>query len=265
MNMSTARLRWLYLRGALWWIGLAFALVGIVIILITFSLWQNEKSFQERAVRAVATVTGKEKRLDKRLTKKGETLETVHLLVYTFQDPAGRQHQGKAGVSAQAWAQAKKGDALAIEYAGNDPAVSRPAGSAAPAWGWPILAGMGVLFASIGVGLVAYTVYWSGRRTRLVRDGVAALGVVGEVVEDNSAVKVAGKYRLTYQFTDGQGTTWEGRGPPQPWSLAARWDPGETILVLYDPRNPRRNEADVFETRQDDLARLQEEAEEDPK
>jgi hypothetical protein len=48
------------------------------------------------------------------------------------------------------------------------------------------------------------------------------------------------------------------RGPPQPWSLAARWDPGETILVLYYARNSRRNEADVFEARSDDLAKLQE-------
>jgi hypothetical protein len=80
---------------------------------------------------------------------------------------------------------------------------------------------------------------------------------VGEVAENDSALKVAGTYRLLYHFADGGGSTWEGRGPPQPWSLAARWDPGETILVLYDPRNPRRNEADVFEARNNDLDRLQ--------
>jgi hypothetical protein len=86
-----------------------------------------------------------------------------------------------------------------------------------------------------------------------------ALGVVSAVIENDSALKVAGTYRLVYSFTDETGQTWEGRGPPQPWSLAARWDPGETILVLYDPRNPGRNEADVFEARMDDLARLQDE------
>ncbi len=100
----------------------------------------------------------------------------------------------------------------------------------------------------------------SGRRARLVRLGAAALGVAGEVVENDSALKVAGTYRLTYRFTDAGGQAWEGRGPPQPCSLAGRWGPGETILVLYDPRGPRRSEPDVWEARPEDLARLQGEA-----
>jgi hypothetical protein len=91
-----------------------------------------------------------------------------------------------------------------------------------------------------------------------VQHGTPALGVVTEVAENDSALKVAGTYRLVYRFTVESGETWEGRGPPQPWSLAARWDPGENILVLYDPRNPRRNEADVWEARNEDLAKLQE-------
>jgi len=109
----------------------------------------------------------------------------------------------------------------------------------------------------VGISLAAIVVFMSGRRARLVRFGVPALGIVGEVAENDSVLKFARTFRLTYRFTDGNGQSWAGRGPPQPWTLAARWDPGETILVLYDSRNPKRNEPDVWEARQDYLAELQ--------
>jgi len=126
-------------------------------------------------------------------------------------------------------------------------------------WGLLILGGIGSLFAFVGISLAAIAVVAAWQRTRLVRFGTPALGVVDELVENDSALKVAGTYRLTYRFTDDHGQTWEGSSPTQSWSLAARWDPGETILVLYDPRNPRRNEPDIWEARMGDLARLQDE------
>lgn len=63
-------------------------------------------------------------------------------------------------------------------------------------------------------------------------------------------------YRILYHFESEDGTSWDGRGPPQPWPLAARWEAGENILVLYDPADPARNEPDVFEARNDDLDSL---------
>ena len=237
----------------MWWMGLAFALIGTAMILVGFFQWKFEKDFREHAVPAVAHVTGKVRELQ----KTGNKSQTVHLLLYTYQDAEGRQYEGKAGASAAAWSQAKTGDTLTIEYASNNPTSSRRAGnplSAGPAL--LVLGGIGGLFTALGLPLMAYSLVGSSRRARLVRNGVVALGVVGDVMEDDSALKVAGSYRLTYRFTDEQGATREGRGPAQPWSLAARWDPGETILVLYDPRHPDRNEADIFEARQDDFNRL---------
>ena len=156
------------------------------------------------------------------------------------------------------WKRAKPGDTLEVEYDRTDPATSRRAGTEAHAeWGLFILGGIGGLFAFVGISLMAIAFLASAKRTRPVRFGSPALGVVGEVVENDSALKVAGTYRLTYQFTDEDGTIWEGHGPPQPWSLAARWDPGDTILVLYNPRDPTRNEPDIWEARMEDLERLQ--------
>jgi hypothetical protein len=261
MILSAARLRWLYLRGPFWWMGLGLTAVGLVLLPAALWMWRQEKGFQERSVRAVATITGKETRLDKKVGRKGEqTFETVHLLKYTFPDAAGRPVQGKARVSADEWGQANAGDTRAIEYDGEDPRDSRLVEAAAPIrWGLLLFGGTGLLFTSVGLTLAAIALVDSGRRARLVRNGTPALGVVDGVEENDAALKVAGTYRLAYHFEDGAGATWQGRGPAQPWSLAARWDAGEDILVLYDPQNPRRNEADVWEARNDDFDRLREE------
>jgi hypothetical protein len=257
MNMSSARLRWLYLRGPFWWGGLVFAVVGLISLGIGLAIWRWEQNFQEHAVRAEARVTRKE---TGRVPKGKNGSEKAWYLVYTFRDGAGREQEGKIGASPEDWTRAKPGDTLAIEYDSTDPTSSRRAGTEAHAgWGLLILGGIGGLFSLVGVSLATIAWVKSGQRTRLVRFGTPALGVVGDVIENDSALKAAGTYRLTYRFTDANGQTWEGRGPPQPWSLAARWDPGETILVLYDPRNPRRNEPDVWEARGEDLARLQDE------
>lgn len=257
MNLSAARLRWLYLRGPLWWMGLALLVTGTAILLLVYSLWQGEHRFEENALSTRAKVTRKQTRIEK-TGRQGNTPKTIHVLVYTFQDAAGQQHEGKAEVSAQAWAEAKKGDALTIEYDRANPASRRLGGSATPVqWGLMATAGIGFLFVTFGIVTGACLLIRSGRRARLIQTGVPALGVVDEVVENDSALKVAGTFRVLFQFTDGQGATWQGRGPPQPWSLAGRWEPGDAILVLYDPRNPGRNEADLFEVRPDELAELQ--------
>jgi hypothetical protein len=256
MNMSAARLRWLYVHGTFWWGGLGCALIGLVLILIGFSIWRWEQGFQQHAGRAVAKVTGKEKGT---MPKGKNGKETAYYLVYTFADAAGGQHEGKIRASHEDWQRAKTGDTLTVEYDSTDPATSRRAGTDTHAgWGLLILGGIGGVFAFVGIPLAAIAFVKSGRRARLVRYGTPVLGIVSAVVENDSALKVQGTYRLVYNFTDENGQPWEGRGPPQPWSLAARWDPGEKILVLYDPRNPGRNEADVFEARMEDLARLEE-------
>jgi hypothetical protein len=259
MNMSGARLRWLYLHGAFWWGGLGCAIFGLVLILLGLLLWRGEQRFQEHVLRATAKVTSKEKGRETRDSSKGKVSVMVYYLFYVFPDSAGRQHEGKMSVSDDAWKQAKAGDELAIEYDSTDPGTSRRAGTDIHAgWGLLLLGGIGGLFASIGIPFAAVALVQSVRRAHIVQHGTPTIGIVTEVAENNAALKVAGTYRLLYRFTVENGETVEGRGPPQPWSLAARWNPGETILVLYNPHNPRRNEADVWEARNEDLAKLQE-------
>jgi hypothetical protein len=260
MNMSRTRLLWLYLHGAFWWGGLGCALFGLTLILLGVSLWRGEQRFQEHILRATAKVTNKEKGRETRESSKGKVSVMVYYLFYVFPDATGREHEGKMSVTDDAWKQAKAGDALAIEYDRTDPAgTSRRAGTDIHAgWGLLLLGGFGGVFASIGIPFALVALVQSVRRARLVQFGKPTIGTVTEVAENHAALKVAGTYRLLYRFAVEDGETVEGRGPPQPWSLAARWNPGETILVLYNPRKPGRNEADVWEARNDDLAKLQE-------
>jgi len=262
MNMSGARLLWLYLHGAFWWVGLGCALFGLTLILLGLSLWWGEQRFQEHIVRVTAKVTGKEKGFETRDSKNGKVSEMAYHVVFVFSDAGGQQHQGKMRVTAEDWNYAKSGDDLEIEYDSTDPGTSRRPGTEVHAvWGLLLLGGIGAFFAFvIGIPLATTALVQSVRRAHLVWHGAPALGVVSEVAKNDSALQVNGQgtYRMVYSFTLENGATYDGRGPAQPWSLAARWDPGENILVLYDPQNPRHNEADVWESRNEDLAKLQE-------
>jgi Protein of unknown function (DUF3592) len=256
MNVPSARLRWRYLRGVLWWIGVAFAFLGTVALVVAFFARQYEKRFQSEGVPGVATVTGKDKKLETTNKKR----ETHYYLLYAFRDAAGKAYQGRERVSQDAWQRAKNGDTLAIQYVRDDPATNRPAkDAAAAAWGPVVAAGFGGLFAITGWSLAVYAFIRSGRRVRIVRDGVPALGVVDDLLIDESAGKVNGIpfYCLTYRFTDEEGSTHEGRSPALPRALQSRWQAGDPILILYDRENSARSEADIFEARADDLTQLQ--------
>ena len=283
MNISAARLHWLYIRSPAWWTGVGFSIFGIIILLVLFLLWRYEHQFAANAVEVVAKVTGKEKRKEMG-GKQGNSPVTVLYLDFTFRNGAGQQHSGSANVPADAWARAKAGDDLTIEYDRTNPAKNRLAGhfSTMPPIAYAIGEGFGLLFTTVGLLQVGYLLCQSWRRVRLIQTGVPAVGVVTGVVEDQSialqpilsslkagrldfrsARVPAGTFRVAYQFTDPSGATLEGRGPSQPYSLAYRWNPGEAMLVLYDPRNSNRNEGDLFETRSDELTDLQDQMEED--
>ena len=64
--------------------------------------------------------------------------------------------------------------------------------------------------------------------------------------------------RLRFTFTDSNRIERTGKSVWLLRGLESRWQIGESILVLQDPNNPERFEADTFETRADDLKRLSE-------
>jgi len=218
--------------------------------------------FDANAERTMATVTRKDTR-DEPRGPKGQ-LKLIYVVYFTFRDAAGQTHEGSTEVSANDWTVRKKGDTLLIEYDRTDPSSTRLAGSGTTShWGL-IAAGFGaVVFFTVGIAIVATLLFGAARRARLVRTGTPALGAVDCVVENDSAVKLEGTFRVRYHFTDAEGTTREGRGPAQAWSRAGRYSTGESVLVLYDPANPARHEADLFEARSDELAELDQQTKKD--
>jgi hypothetical protein len=257
MHISAARLRWLYLRGPLWWMGLGSAALGLVLLFIVVTMWQDEEHFAANATRATARVTSKEQRTEMR-GPKGSTPTQVFVLYFTFTDAEGRPHEGSVEASNNDWTAAKKDDPLLIEYDRTDPSNTRLPGTALPVrWGL-IGAGIGAgVFLTVGLAIVIALVLASGRHARLVRTGRPALGVVDGVVENDAAVKLEGTFRVAYHFTDADGARREGRGPAQSRARADHFKAGDAILVLCDPGNPARHEPDVFEVRSGELAKLQ--------
>jgi hypothetical protein len=264
MNVSSARLRWRYLHGASWWVGVVFALLGALLLVITYFVWEYEQRYKAKGVPAVAKVVGKDSKLEQVNERKGTRQEMHYYLIYTFQDAAAKDYQGRERVAKDAWDQAKMGAEVAIEYVRDDPATNRPAKDAASAaWGPVVLLVAGGLFSMIGWALAVTAFITSGHRMRMVRDGVPALGVVAELQIDESAGKVNGMpyYCLAYHFTDEEGKTRQGRSAALPRALQSKWQAGDSILILYDRTNPDRCEADIFQARADDLARLRDTSE----
>jgi Protein of unknown function (DUF3592) len=257
MNMSVTRLRWLYLRGPLLLIGIVFSITGVAILLTVLYLWNGEQAFEANAARATATVTGKDSRVIPS-AKPGKPPTTTYVLNYRFKDPTGQEFTGSVGAGHGDWMHAKNGDTLEIEYDAADPTSSRRPGSGKGSGSaLLVVAGFGLLFTAVGIGSLTCLLVRSERRVRLIRYGVPALGTVNTVAENKSALRFQGSYRVHFQFADQCGDSWEGQGPPQAWSLAGRWNAGDVVLVLYDPKNPRRNEADLFETRSDEQVAME--------
>jgi hypothetical protein len=256
MNVSPARLRWLYLRGPYFGFGVAFTLFGGMMVLVVAYGLLKELEFRLRAVRTVATVTAKESRIG-RIGKGGP--QTIHELKYTYPDSSGHEHESKVRVTQEYWQRTQKGDALDVEYAANDPGVNRTTSEydTRPGENPLVLGLMSVLFSLYGIVFMIYSIKQSGLRARIVREGVPALGVVEALVTDDDVwLHTSRLARVAYHFTDAAGTTWKGRGWPQQWTERYPWAEGDTILILYDPRDPRRNEADIFNARADDLAKV---------
>lgn len=52
--------------------------------------------------------------------------------------------------------------------------------------------------------------------------------------------------RFTYAFRGPDGRWYEGKSPDLPAARLAEWRSGRPLSVVYDPKNPRRSEPDIF-------------------
>lgn len=259
MNVSLARLRWRYCGGWRGLLGVVLGcLFGAAFFFAGYFARQTEEDFAASGVAATATVTGKDKRVESTSPQRGGT-KTVYSLRYRYRDDRGGTHNGSYAVDASTWNQSQQGRTVAIEYLRDRPGTSRVTVGRSSFDRWAYLGALiigGVILVGV-LGLSAFGVVKAGRLARLVRDGEPILGsVTGHETETSKDGKPAQSHHLQYTFTGRDGTERTGTSVWLSKRLMERWPVDEPILVLQDATDPNRFEADVFEARPDDLARL---------
>jgi hypothetical protein len=264
MNMALSSLRWRYYGGGSSIAAIVIALVlGSLFLLVGWFVRQKEEEYGANGVAVTATVTHKDSKLDPRPGQKGGP-KTYYTLHYRYQDGAGQSHEGSDQVELDVWNQFQKDQTLQIEYLRDQPNTSRVAErrSIFARWGYLLALGGGGLLicGALIFGIGGW--FWTGRKARLVRDGVPILGIVDE--QETRTLDLTGRgnrepsYGLRFTFTDTEGNERTGKSVWLPRELVPRWPADEPILVLQDQSNPARFEADIFEARAADLARLRE-------
>ncbi len=246
-------LRWRYLKASFtWWFGLIWAGVGTPFFFIGIWAFQDNRHFTATAEAATATVV--EKGHD--TSSKGDSR---YWLRYTYQDSAGAEHVGVADVKWAVWRKYEDGNSVAVRYAGDRPDKSRlNTAESGPEWLLPLVfGGAGLLFGGVGWFLVVRAIGKAGERVALLRQGVSALGWVTGI-EANLSVTVNGRHPryLAYEFLDDAQAKHAGRSSDLPRRMEDRWKAGDPIMVVFDQKDPEKNEADIFGVREQQVAGL---------
>jgi hypothetical protein len=191
---------------------------------------------------------------------RGPKYRTVHTVSYLYY-VKGVLHQGHAEVKPADYGRLRIGEPVPIEYLSDEPDTSRVAFGPAkvPMRSQFFVLGVAIVFAvvtGVGVALCLRAVVGSRRRAHLVLNGVQAEATVDrvEIVERQTKQGTSSTAFLHYRYcAEGDGAWHEGRSPAVPVPLRDRWSKGDTILVLYDPKDPARHEPDFYEVRAESL------------
>jgi len=259
MTTTESKLFWLYYGGGKAIVANAIAVfLGAIFLLVGYFVWQTEQEYALNGVAATGIVTRKDHRVEQRPPGQKGGPRTVYTLHYRYQDDHGQAHEGGDNVDLNVWNQLQKEHPVQIEYLRDQPEKYRiTAGRSFWArYGYLFAVGAGGLLVAgaLGVGIGRWI--WAARKARLVFAGDPVLGIVTGRKTAVSGSNRTPPVRVLYQFTDTTGTERPGATC---WLLekqAAAWPEGVPILVLQDPNNPARSEADIFGARSDDLARL---------
>ena len=278
MAMSSLRLWWRYFTNETSWTAVLVAVLLLGAMLFAGIGGQVRAAFErarftEAGLPTTAEVVAK---LD---GKRGPWLR------YRYQDAEARTFVARDWVPRSYWNRISVGDIVKIDYLGHEPKTSRvqPA-EFGDASNVPLdllcTAVLCVPILIVGWFIVVRPMRTAWRQMRIVRNGLPVLGRVTEVCADPPVRGLAGNRRsrrkrrqaptpeaadakpdgkapsssaryLKYAFLDSDGREWTDESPNLPSDLANRWRRGDSILVLYMPGDPSRNEPDVFAARTD--------------
>jgi hypothetical protein len=141
----------------------------------------------------------------------------------------GRQFSRSAVIPCRAWEKLSEGEPLPVSFVVSRPEINRLKGleraRPTPYWVAPLVA------ASLAVAAVLLARYLAGRR-RLLEEGRPAPGVVTQLGRRSEYGR-----KVRYEFPTLSGARAQGKFGPVKAPPAV----GSTIIVLYDPDEPRRN------------------------
>lgn len=251
LNLSALRpkpnlkLRLMFDGGWKWLtiIGIIFALVAVVSLLVVVHAMSVERRFEKEAVKTTATITEKNT-----YTTTEEDTETRHRqterhyrVFYTFAASDGRDVQGKAELRKQRWESLGPGDTIQIEYLPSDPGKNRPI-EARPGKLVALFILLPVVFLAVSVILLLIVGRRASKHGRLLSQGTLTEGRVEEKIErQDITINNRHPYTIRYVFDSPAGESHAGKDLVTDLDFAARLLPGKPVGVIYLPGDPGKN------------------------
>ena len=229
----------------------------MAVLTVTFELpfWLEGQQTQ-------GTITNKATHL--RSSGKGGR-RTAYDVTYDFSDTGGKRHHGNGDVDREQWNKAQVGDQIVIEYVGSDAQKNRPVARSGrlDAGGFLVfslffLFGSGLV--SVGAKMLAAGIRRLRRRVQLITTGQATAGVIESLEPVGKNPDCPTAYECCYEyFVPARGGK-PARLIPGNVSLyprhARRMQPGDLLLVVFDPEQPEEHAVDIRRARYEEPADL---------
>jgi Protein of unknown function (DUF3592) len=217
-------------------IGIVFAVVGFVLVFSGIKELIDDRDYAAHGMTAQGRVIGKT--IERAGQNNNEN--TKYILSYRFTTAKGETLDGRLVRSVEVWEAIKEGDTISVRYLPDRPEVNREANESAETDGL-VMAGMGMVFAMVGSGIVIALSRRDLRRWRLRHKGTMVEGTVREIVPSSLRLNGVRQQQLRYSFRDASGHEHEGTSGPLAPDAVSRLRVGDKGSVYYDPNKPDDN------------------------
>jgi len=164
---------------------------------------------------------------------------------YRFDTAAGDSVDGVGFTYDQSIATRPAGAFLDVEYDPAKPTRSRPRGgmvTTMPLWRYGVFLAIGLPMFGLGFWLLIAPRWRAGRERELSTHGTATRAAV-QAVTAVTCINVGRNhpYDIEYRFTDTLGREVLGRDRTYHYAWAAAQQPGQDVVVIYNPADPQEN------------------------
>ncbi|MDC0663594.1 DUF3592 domain-containing protein [Marinobacter sp. SS21] len=209
-----------------------FSLIGLGMLVGAYFLYSNTASFLEQAVTAEGEVV--------ELVRSRSSDSVSYYPVVVFQDDDGRQVEFKSNTGSNPPSY-NRGERVSVLYETSNPEGARINGFFS-LWGGAVIVGvLGLVFATVGGGMVLAGVLKRRSRDYLKHKGVQIHATL-QGVERNTGLKVNGRspYRIVCQWQHPQTSEIHVFHSDNLWFDPTDHIQGDTVPVLVDETNLKR-------------------------